>query len=113
MNYSASDQVLRTSANKNGSPVSPLGDVVLPSGFDFRVDAFAVSSYSDAIQAPPAMYYGSVLAHGIVDNVLLSLPPPLLTRLSLRRTNSVYVADFLSSTNWLYALEGAGDLKGW
>ena len=83
MNYSASNRVLRTSATKNALPFGPLGDVVLPAGFDFRVDSFAVSSYSDAIQAPPTNYYGSVLAHGVVDNVQLSLPPPLLTRLTI------------------------------
>lgn len=113
MDYSASNRVLRTSAHKNGSPFGTLGDVLLPAGFDFRVDSFAVTSYSDAVQAPPAAYNGSVLAHGVVDNVELKLPPPPLGSVALRQTNSSYVADFASSTNWLYTLEGSGELGRW
>ena len=34
------------------------------------MDAFGISSYSDAIQTGPQNFWGSVLAHGSVDNVV-------------------------------------------
>ena len=113
MNYTASNQVLRTSATKNGLPFSPLGDVMLAGTPDFRVDSFAVISYSDAIQAGSPAYYGSVLAHGVVDNVECVVPPPPMSNLRLRRMESAWAVEFSSSTNWLYALEAGADLRAW
>src|SRR6185295_374668 len=76
VSYTAADQVLRTSALRNGAPFDSLADVSLADKSDFRVDAFAVINYSDAVQAGSPRFYGSVLAHGTVDNVQLVLPPP-------------------------------------
>ena len=68
--YSASNQLLRTSATRNGVPFglppsNTLADLSLAGKQDFRVDAFAISSYSDAIQTGPPAFHGSVLAHEI------------------------------------------------
>src|SRR5204863_411895 len=81
--YTASNQTLRSSATKNGapfgkSPGNTLDDLVLTGQPDFRVDAFGVSSYSDAIQTGIPDYWGSVLAHGVIDNVALTVPAPAL-----------------------------------
>src|SRR5205823_11558731 len=46
VSYTASNEVLRTSATKNGLPFVSLGDVSLAGKPDFRVDAFGVTSYS-------------------------------------------------------------------
>jgi hypothetical protein len=40
----------------------------------FLLNTFAIISYSDAGQAP--FMPGSVLAHGVVDNVVVSAPLP-------------------------------------
>src|SRR5438093_7537038 len=56
MSYTASDHVLRSAATKNGLPFAPLADVPLGGKPDFRVDAFGVVSYSDAIQTGLPVY---------------------------------------------------------
>ena len=113
INYTAADQTLRTAATKNGLPFSPLADVALANKPDFRVDSFAVTSYSDAIQTGSPAFYGSVLAHGSVDNVQLMVPSPPLSHLQIARTNSAWSAEFTSETNWLYALDASADLSTW
>ena len=115
MSYSASNQVIHTFTTENGLPFGAMGDVMLGSklDFDFRVDSFAVISYSDAIQAPPSTYNGSVLAHGVVDNVELVVPPQPLANLHLKHTNSVWMAEFLTLTNWVYTLEGCSNFSAW
>src|ERR1041385_3222822 len=113
LSYTAADQVLRTSALRNGAPFNALADVCLAGKPDFRVDAFAVTSYSDAIQAGSPTFYGSVLAHGTVDNVQLVLPSPPLAGISLWSSNSVWRAEFLSATNWLYTLERSQEFSAW
>lgn len=111
--YAASNQVLRTSALRNGMPFSPMDDVSLASAPDFRVDSFAVISYSDAIQAGLPKYHGSVLAHGVVDNVQLVLPPPPMGSVSLRRTSSIWSVEFAGRTSWIYTLEGSTSVTSW
>ena len=113
MAYTASNQVLRTFATQNGLPFSPLGDVFLGATPDFRVDTFSVISYSDAIQAGSPVYYGSVLAHGAVDNVQTVTPAPPLSKLQLWESGSGWAAEFMSLTNWTYVLEGSADLRSW
>ncbi len=113
LTYTASNQLLRTSALRNGAPFAPLADVSLAGKPDFRVDAFAVISYSDAVQASAPAFHGSVLAHGTVDNVQLTLPPPPLAQVAVRRTNSLWRAEFVGRTNWVYTLEGSTNLAAW
>jgi len=113
MSYTASNQLLRTSATTNGVPFSPLEAVSLTGKPDFRVDSFAITSYSDAVQVGSPNYYGSVLAHGAVDNTQMVLPSTPLSQLQLRRTNLVWRAGFISTTNWLYTLEGSADSSAW
>jgi len=116
MSYSASNQVLHTSATRNGAPFSPLMDIALADFTefsDFRVDSFALISYSDAIQTGPPAFYGSILAHGVLDNVQLVLPPPPLGKLGLMRTNSAWACWFSTSTNWVYTLESSVDVSLW
>jgi hypothetical protein len=80
---------------------------------DFRVDSFAVTSYSDAIQAGAPQYYGSILAHGVLDNVALVVPPPPLGKIGLRQTNPVWRVEFSSLTNWVYTLEASTNFSAW
>ena len=73
MSYTASTKTLVTSATTNGVSIGNINSVRLSSSFtDFRVGAFAIESYSDAGQDP--RYGGSLLAHGSVDNLLLTIP---------------------------------------
>src|SRR5258708_34104423 len=99
LSYTASDQLLRTSALKNRPPLTPLPARSLAGKPDFRVDSFAVTSYSDAIQTGDPQYFGSILAHGVLDNVALVVPPPPLGKISLRQSNSLWLVEFTSLTN--------------
>ena len=118
LSYTASNQTLRTTATKNGSPfgLSPdnsLADVVLTSHPDFRVDAFGVSSYSDAVQTGPLNFWGSVFAHGVVDNLEATLPAPPMGTLSFSQQTGPRAVEFFARTNWIYMLERSSDLSAW
>lgn len=116
--YTTNDSTLRTTATRNGSPYgmapnNSLQSVVLTSAPDFRLDAFAIMSYSDAVQIGPPGEWGSILAHGVVDNIALTLPAPVLAAISVKRTNAVPRVEFASKTNWLYGLERSSNLVSW
>jgi hypothetical protein len=110
--------LLRTSATKNGAPFglppgNTLADLPLAGRNDFRVDSFAVISYSDAIQTGPPAFHGSVLAHGTVDNVQVIVPPPPVSNLRMSFTNAAWQAQFTSTTHWAYTLERSENLVAW
>jgi len=108
MNFNATNQTLHTTMTRNGQPFGPINDTILGSSFtDFRFNEFAVVSYSD-IGAD-----GSLLAHGTVDNIVITLPPPPVQNLTAGFMNSVWTEQFLSRSNWLYTLEGTTNFISW
>ena len=118
LTYTATDQTLRTTATRNGAPFGPspgnaFAELSLTGKSDFRVDSFAITSYSDAIQAGPPQFHGSILAHGTVDNLRLELPPPAVAQYQLTLANSSCQAEFNTVTNWLYTLERSHSLDQW
>lgn len=119
MTYTASNQTLRTSATRNGLPfgLQP-GDYLNPvrladfSTFrDFRVDAFAISSYSDGQQGGPNP--GSVLAHGAVDNVEVIMPEVPMANLQGGFSNALWQVEFGARSNWVFTLERSTNLVTW
>ncbi len=76
---------------------------------DFRLDMISVTSYS-ATNDP---FGDSILAHGVVDNLVVTLPPPPVQNLTGAFSNSVWQAQFLSRSNWIYALERTVDFQSW
>lgn len=118
LSYTATDQTLRTTATKNGAPFGPssgnaFAELSLVGRNDFRVDSFAITSYSDAIQAGPPKFHGSILAHGTFDNVRLGLPPPAVAQVDLSLANTTWQATFNTATHWLYTLERSDSLSQW
>ncbi len=108
LNYTASNKTLRTVMTRNGDAFGPIPDVVLGAGFkDFRLDQFAVSSYCDAGAD------GSLLAHGVVDNLVVTVPPPPVQNLTGNFTNGIWQAQFLSRSNWQYTLERTATWQSW
>lgn len=106
-----SNRVLRTTALCNGVPYGgTFPTIPIASADDFRVDTFAIINYSDAVQAGLP---GSILAHGFIDNVLLTLPSPPVQNLVLQLANGFPEARFSSATNWSYQLERSVDLIQW
>jgi hypothetical protein len=108
----ASNQVLKTTVTKNGAAFSPIKDLAL-TNFDFRCDALAIMSFSDAVQVGSPQFWGSVLAHGTLDNIVATAPDPPVQNLSGARSNGTWRAQFLSRTNWSYVLERTGDFASW
>jgi hypothetical protein len=108
MTYTASNQTLQTTVTRDGEPFGTIPNVVLNASFsDFRLDQVAVCSYNDAGAD------GSLLAHGTVDNFVVTVPPPPVQNLTGSFTNGVWQAQFLSQSNWLYTLQRSAEFQSW
>lgn len=112
MSYSAAERRLHTTMWAEDAPTVPINDVELPADrtFDFRLDAMAVASYSDAGQS--GAFAGSILAEGWVDNLEVQLPPPL-TLGRIEWSEGVPVLAFVGRAGWRYVLERSVDLQQW
>ncbi len=108
MAYTASNLTLQTTVTRNGAAFGSIPNVVLSGSFtDFRLDQVAVCSYSDAGAD------GSLLAHGTVDNFVVTVPPSPVQSLTGSFTNGLWQAQFLSRSNWLYTLQRSVDFQSW
>jgi hypothetical protein len=112
MAYTASNHTLVASITTNGFSIGQVHKVKQsPSFTDYRVGAFAIESYSDAGQNP--QFGGSLLAHGFVDNVQITVPPPPVQDLAGGLASNQWQVTFLSQTNWSYTLIRSVDLQAW
>jgi len=109
MNYTATNQTLHTAMTRNGAPFAAgaIPDVLLGTNFDFRLDNFAIINWSDAGAD------GSLLAHGTVDNFVVTVPPPPVEDLTGAFSNNAWQAQFISQSNWLYSLQQTTDFVSW
>lgn len=112
MAYIAGDQVLRTTMTRNGGNFASIKDLSLVGFPDIRLDTIAIISYSDAMQ-PSQRFAGSILAHGVVDNIQWSLPEAPLIALRGQRVGDFFRTDFNARSNWFYSLELTHDLDQW
>ncbi|HXG47765.1 MAG TPA: hypothetical protein VNO52_09080 [Methylomirabilota bacterium] len=123
MMYTARDQTLRTTMTRDGAPFGlppsqTLRALSLGAGGglaefpDFRVDAFAVCSYSDEGQGDPE-FSGSILAHGFVDNIRFTVPEPPLRAVSGGFADGAWQVTFVGRSNWVYVLERTVDFVSW
>ncbi|MCC6232820.1 MAG: hypothetical protein IT580_09265 [Verrucomicrobiales bacterium] len=112
MEYTPSNRVLRTTMLANGVPMPTIKDVILPAdpAFDFRLDALAIASYSDAGQS--GEFAGSLLASGWIDNIRAHLPAALVVH-ALAFQNGVPEARIAARPGWHYVLERTDDWKTW
>jgi hypothetical protein len=112
MSYDSGSQTLSTAITTNGVSIGPIHPEPLEPGFaDFRVDTFAVESYSGAGQDP--RYGGSILAHGTVGNIVLTVPPAPVRFFGGNLSNGIWRGQFLSRTNWTYTVQRSSDLISW
>lgn len=112
MSYTASNQTVVTTMSQNGLAFGPIQDVTLDNNFtDFRADHFAISSYSDAGQDP--QFAGSILAHAVVDNIVITTPDPAVSDVAGAPASGGWRIEFTARTGWLYALERAEDFESW
>lgn len=82
------------------------GEVIGP----FALDTVSIMSYSGAGQDPS--FFGSILAHGTVDNIVVTLPPTVRD-FSGTFTNGVWQVRFGSYTGWNYTLQRSTDMISW
>ena len=112
LTYTASNQTLTATFQTNGVDILEIPPVVLTDDFttddNFAVDMFSVSSYGSA--GDP---YDSVLAHGTIANIVVTVPPPPIQNLSGNFSSGVWQVQFVSRTNWLYTLQSSADLQTW
>ena len=114
MTFSGETQSLTTRMWENGQPFGmgpekALQPLVLPGSFtDFAVDAFAISSYSDAGQDPE--FAGSVYARAQLHTVSIALrnKPQLIVS-----HEDAPVIEFASESGWRYFLERSTDGRTW
>lgn len=117
MDYRGSNQTLVTSLTNLSQSISvtvtqQLGLTFSGDPFtDFRLDSISINSYSEAGQFPG--FEGSVLAHGNVDNLTVTVPPPPVQNLAGGFSNALWQVQFLSRSNWLYTLERSADFQLW
>ena len=77
----------------------------------FELDSFAIASYSDAGQSGD--FASSILAHGVMDNLVATFPPPPVADLHGSFTGTAWEGKFLSRAHWFYELQGSTDLVSW
>jgi hypothetical protein len=104
MSYSGATRKLTTSVNKNGTAYGSPQVISVMGNADFRCDTFSITSYSDQNST------GSVLAHGTIDNVIVTFPAPPMQNLRGYFTNGQWRAEFTGATNWTYVLEKSSGL---
>jgi hypothetical protein len=110
--YATAAKTISANVSRGGVPYCSLTNSFLSGSFaDFRLDHFALCSYSDAGQDP--QFSGSLLAHGTIDNVLIQLPSPPVVFIDGPFSNGKWQVSCLSQTNWLYTLERTTDFQSW
>lgn len=110
--YTASNHTARLAiTNLSDLTVAVLDQPLNESFTDFRVNAFSVSSYNDAGQFPG--FEGSILAHGTLDNIAITVPPPPVQALVSTNFDGRIGVEFVSRTNWIYTLERSTNLNVW
>jgi len=105
MNYS--NATLTTTVTNNGVKYGVTQIISVPTTRDFRCDVFSISCYTDANST------SSLLAHGCVDNLVLTLPPPPIQSMTGGFNGSSWRVQFVSQTNWLYTLERTTNFTAW
>ena len=109
--FTASNQTFAATFQTNGVDCLEIPPVVLTDNFapddDYAVDTFSISSYSSA--GDP---YDSVLAHGTVGNIVVTIPPPM-QNVTGASSNGVWQVQFTDHLNWLYTLQRTTDFQSW
>jgi hypothetical protein len=117
MAFDPAAQIMSMQLFRNGEPygeapnntIDPLNYSALFG--DFRLDAFSITSYSDVGQAP--QYAGSVLAHGLVDDVVITFPDAPLSNIAGSFQSGRWVVEFAARAGWNYFLERTSDFVTW
>ncbi len=114
MKYTADDQTAYLTATTNGISVGVVPPLILNytnSNFtnsdNYNVNVFSITSYTSIGDD-----FDSLLAHGTVAHLQITLPPPA-QNLAVAFTNGGWQVGFNDKTNWLYTLERSTNLISW
>lgn len=108
MAFDAQQQEIRTQLVVDGQPGPAVKTVRAPAGFtDFRLDAFAILSYSDEGAG------GSIRAHGVLDNLVLQFPESPRPVLKWAAGTAGSVLQCEGRKGWNFRLLRSGDLQNW
>lgn len=114
MTFTASNQTAVVALATNGIAYGSLPPLVVnaANGFttndNFFADTFSISSYSSLGDD-----YDSVLAHGTVANLVVTVPPPPVQNLALNFSGGQWQAQFTGQDKWHYVLQHSTDLTTW
>jgi hypothetical protein len=112
MSFTASNQTVVASVTNFEQTAGVRITQLLKTNFaDFRLSAISISGYTDAGQDP--QYAGSVLAHGTVDNLVVTIPTSPVQDFTGLMTNGFWQVQFTGKTNWLYTLERTSNFRSW
>lgn len=112
MAFTSADQTLVTTITNLATSFGVrLTQSVTTNFTDFRLGSVSINSYSEAGQDP--QYAGSVLAHGVIDNLVANFPAPPVQNVSQVFTNGTPQVRFTGATNWVYQLERSANLSSW
>jgi hypothetical protein len=115
MTYNGDTQTAAITVTTNGVPVGSLPNLVLnttnnnnfTASDDYSVDMFSIASYTSIGDD-----YDSLLAHGVVANLHIDLPPPA-QNLTGAFSNGVWQVQFSDRTNWGYTLARTIGFGAW
>jgi hypothetical protein len=115
MTYNGDAQTATITVTTNGVPVGSLPSLVLnmtnnnnfTASDDYSVDMFSITSYTSIGDD-----YDSLLAHGVVANLRIDLPPPV-QKLTGAFSNGVWQVQFSDRPNWVYTLERTTGFGSW
>jgi hypothetical protein len=118
--YDSSNHTATTSIRTNGMLVGPVTSAQLATNSSslggpftqFKVDTFAISSYSD-LGLAPGPNASSILAHGVIDNLVITFPPPPIQDQELSTARGLWEQTFISRTNWNYVLQTTTNFQTW
>src|SRR4051812_34941137 len=109
LSHGAGDSVITGLVNVQGQSYTSLPYVYPGPIEDFRLDALSISSYTT--QDDP--YGDLLLAHGVIDNINVLLPPLPVDFCVGGFTNGIWQVQFTSRTNWSYDLQRTTDFRSW
>ncbi len=108
MTYTASNQTLVTTmTNFEQTSGITIINQLMTNFTDFRMDTISINSYQDD------GWGDSIYAQGVMDNFVVTVPPPPIQNLAGAFSNGVWQVQFSSQSDWLYTLERSTDFQSW
>lgn len=104
LTHTAGADAIAATILTNGQVYTTMPNAFAAPVVDFHLDTVSVNSYEDD--------YDPLLAHGAVDNFVVTLPPPV-RNLTGVFSNGLWQVQFGTYTNWSYTLERSTNLVSW